>query len=414
MSSQVPAAAPTHDERPSQWGALVVGGGAAGLSAAAMLEGRGVRTLVLERSDRVGNSWRTRYDRLRLNTARTLSGLPGYRIERRCGRWVSRDDFVSYLERYRERHGLRVRHGVTVDRIDRDGESWQVTTSAGHFTAPTVVVATGYNNVPRTPRWEGESTFEGRILHSSEYRNAEPFRSVDALVVGMGSSGNEIAVDLLEGGARSVAVAMRTPPNIFPREVLGVPITFVAQPTKLLPRRVSDATGRVLQRLIWGDLARLGIPRAPYGIASNLRLNGVETVVDGGLIAAVRRGDIDILPALTGFEGGDAVFADGRRRRVDLVVAATGFERNLGGLVGHLGVLAEDGRPLAVAGNSHSRAPGLHFIGFVSPVSGQLPEFGRTARRIAREAAGRQRASSSTPRFRRARTPSPSLSGSWQ
>ena len=379
-----------------------------------MLEERGVSTLVLERADHVGHTWRTRYDRLRLNTARTLSGLPGYRIERRLGRWVSRDDFVSYLERYRERHGLRVRHGVVVDRIDRDGDGWQVSTSAGHFTTPTVVVATGYNNVPHIPRWNGASTFEGRVLHSSQYRNAGPFRSVHALVVGMGSSGNEIAVDLLEGGADSVAVAMRTPPNIFPREVLGVPITFVAQPTKLLPRLVSDATGRILQRLIWGDLSALGIPRAPYGIASNLRLNGVETVVDGGLIAALRRGEIDLLPALTGLERSEAVFADGRRRRVDLVVAATGFRRNLEGLVGHLGVLAEDGRPLAVAGNSDARAPGLHFIGFVSPVSGQLPEFGRTARRIAREAAGRQRASSSRPRLRRARTPRPSLSGSWQ
>src|SRR5881227_3712861 len=113
----------------------VIGGGPAGLAAAATLKRCGIPATVLERSDNVGASWRRHYDRLHLHTVRWLSNLPGYRFSRRHGRWVSRDGVIEYLERYARHHALDVRTGVAVRRLDRDeaDEGWVLDTSEGEL-----------------------------------------------------------------------------------------------------------------------------------------------------------------------------------------------------------------------------------------------------------------------------------------
>jgi putative flavoprotein involved in K+ transport len=168
--------------------AVVVGAGPAGLAAAAMLQREGIRTVVLERES-VGSSWRNHYDRLHLHTVRWLSELPGLPIDRREGRWVSRDGVVRYLEGYARHHGLDIRTGVEVRGLDRGEGSWRVETSRGMYLARMVVVATGFNNEPFVPRIPGIESFTGELVHSADYRNAEPYRGKDALVVGTGNSG---------------------------------------------------------------------------------------------------------------------------------------------------------------------------------------------------------------------------------
>ena len=204
---------------------VVVGAGPAGLGVAGALKRRGVGALVLERADVVGSSWHGRYDGLRLNTVRWMSGQPGLAIPRRAGRWPARDAFVSYLERYAEHHALDVRLGVGVERIDRADGGWRLATSEGEITARFVVVATGYDHTPRLPDWPGRDGFTGRLIHSKEYRNPAPFRGERVLVVGAGNTGTEVAAQLVDGGAAAVALSMRTPPNFVSRELRGVPIT---------------------------------------------------------------------------------------------------------------------------------------------------------------------------------------------
>src|SRR5918995_3043295 len=176
--------------------AIVIGGGAAGLAAAAMLKRRGLEPVVLERGPEVGWSWYGRYDRLHLHTVRWLSGLPGHRIPRRYGRWPSRERVCEYLRDYAERHGLDVRCGIEAERVERTADGWRVETTAGPLEAARVVVATGYNAQPVVPDWPGKDAFPGTLIHSSIYRNAEPFRGQEVLVVGAGNSAAEIAVDL--------------------------------------------------------------------------------------------------------------------------------------------------------------------------------------------------------------------------
>ena len=124
----------------------VVGAGASGLSAAACLVRRGRRPVILHRDERVGATWRGRYDRLHLHTTRRFSGLPYHRLPRSYGRFVSKDDYARYLEEYAGRLALDVRGGLDVSAISPAGNGkvgWALETSGGRWTCDAVIVATG-------------------------------------------------------------------------------------------------------------------------------------------------------------------------------------------------------------------------------------------------------------------------------
>jgi len=362
---------------------VVVGAGPSGLATAATLKQAGVGAIVVDRADRLGSSWRGRYDRLHLHTVRWLSGLPGYRIPRSYGRWVSRDGFVDYLERYARRFGIEPRLGTAVERIERRDGGWRLETSAGEVDADTAVLATGFTNLPYLPHWPGADGFTGELLHSSAYRNAEPYRGRDVLVVGSGNSGAEIAVELVEKGAARVRVAVRTPPNIVRRDTFGVPSQLVGIALKPVPSRAMNRIGTVLRRLTIPDLAPYGLPAPPgNGYTQFVRTRTVP-ILDVGFVEGVRDGRIEIVPAVEALAGSEVVLAGGSRISPDAVIAATGFRPGLEPIVGHLGVLDEQGIPVVHGPATDPRAPNLYFVGLTVELSGLLREAGREARRVA-------------------------------
>ncbi|MEX2458046.1 MAG: NAD(P)/FAD-dependent oxidoreductase [Actinomycetota bacterium] len=361
---------------------VVIGGGPAGLAAAAMLRREGAEPLVLERGA-VGESWRHHYERLHLHTIRWLSGLPGLPIDRREGRWVARDGVVRYLERYARGHRLRIRTGVEVRGLSRDDGEWLVETDRGVFRAGIVVVATGHNREPFLPAWPGKEGFTGELVHSAQYRNPAPYRGRDVLVVGTGNSGAEIAVDLVEGGAYKVWIAVRTPPNIVLRDMGGFPQQLIGISIRHLPVRVVDRLALAMQRLTVGDLTKYGMPFPTLGLYSRVKRDSVP-IIDVGLIRLLKKVRVKAVPAVEGFDGPDVLLAGGRRLRPDAVVAATGFTRALEPLVGDLGLIGRSGRPVVHGSRTHPLAPDLYFIGFTNPISGNLRELGIDAKRIAR------------------------------
>lgn len=364
---------------PERCDAVVVGGGPAGLASAAELRRLGLSVVVIERGW-IGESWRNRYDRLRLNTVRQASALPGQSIPRRAGRWVRRDDFVHYLESYARE--LDVRTGSTVDRIDRVGDQWQVATATGDFVSPVVVVATGWENTPVLPSWPGVETFPGALIHSAAYRRPSAYRGRRLLVAGGGVSGTEIAVDLALGGAEKVWLSLRTPPTILPRERLGVPITAMGGLLDVLPTKAANLSGRLTQWLALGRSRSL-LPRPAHGVASDLLTrHRTPTVVDG-LLECVRAGDVEVVEAIDHLDGDAVVLTGGRVLRPDAIVAATGYRRGLEQLVGHLDVLDPDGAPKLDGSTQARSAPGLHFVGYRLLFAGPLTAIRRDSRRMA-------------------------------
>ena len=363
---------------------LVVGAGPAGLAAAAVLKSRGIDPVIVDAAQAVGDSWRRHYDRLHLHTVRWLSGLPGMPIPKREGKWVSRDGVVRYLEAYARRHALDIRFGTEVKRIDRAGDAWSVYTDQGPISATSVVVATGFNRRPRMPDWPGMEGFTGELVHSTGYRSPERYVGKDVLVVGPGNSGAEIAVDLVEGGAREVSIAVRTPPNIMRRDIRGFPSQVTGVLMRHLPPRVVDVMARGVQRLSIGDLRPYGLPPSPRGVYTRLRFDSAVPILDVGLVDLVKSGRVRVVAAVTAFDGDEVVLADGERLRPDAVIAATGFDRGLEEVVGHLGVLGRHGRPVVRGGATNPNAPGVYFVGFANPISGALRELGIEARKIAR------------------------------
>ncbi|MFI1223013.1 MULTISPECIES: flavin-containing monooxygenase [unclassified Streptomyces] len=382
------AAAPTDrtDDRP----VYVIGGGPGGLAAAAALRTRGVRAVVLEKSDRVGASWRGHYDRLHLHTTRRWSALPGLKMPRRFGRWVGRDDVVRYLEKYTEHHELEVVTGVEVTRVDPapDGSGdWQLTATGGRvLRGRAVVVATGFNHTPRIPHWPGSDTFTGELLHAAGYRNPAPYADRDVLVVGIGNTGAEIAVDLAEGGASRVRIAVRTAPHIVRRSTAGVPAQAAGILIRRLPVWLVDRASGLLSRVAAPDLGDRGLPRPTTGLYSRMK-EGATPVQDVGLIDAVKAGRVTPVATVASFDKETVVLTDGTRLTPDAVITATGYDRALEPLLGHLDVLDGQGRPVTHGGRSPKQAPGLYFTGFTNPISGMLRELALDAGKIAKRVA---------------------------
>lgn len=370
----------------------IVGAGPAGIAAAIALKDRRLRPVVLDAAEQVASSWRGRYDRLRLNTSRQLSHLPGRRFARGTPLFPSRDQFVEHVERHAKEDGIELRLGARVDRLEHADGEWVLNASTGRMRARQVIVATGYEQLPVVPDWQGREVFTGQLLHASEYRDAGSFSGKSVLVVGPGCSGMEIAYDLAEGGAEKVWLSARTPPNIVLRQGPGgLPGDMLGVFLLRFPARFGDAVARFGRRMDLGDLTEYGLPVPEEGVFTKLRRMGqAPAIVDREVIESVKSGRVEVVRGVESLGESAVRLSDGAHVQPDAVVCATGYRRALEPLVGHLGVLDDRGLPRAVG--EQPAAPGLRFIGYV-PRPGGLGYMGKEAKRaakaIARELRGR-------------------------
>ncbi len=361
---------------------VVIGAGAAGLAVGACLRRAGLAVTILERTGLVGTAWRNHYDRLHLHTDRRNSGLPYLPMPRSYPRYPSRDQVIAYLEAYADHFGLAPRFGVEARRLDRTADGWSVETGGEPIRTPRVVLATGYTQIPVRPSWPGLASFTGACLHSSEYRSGAPYAGARALVVGFGNSGGEIALDLLEHDAE-VSICVRSPVNVVPKELFGIPILTISIALSRFPPRVADALTAPLGRLLYSDLHRLGLRRARQGPFRQISDRKRIPLIDIGTIDRLRSGDLDVRPGILEFDRGKVVFEDGRREAYDVIVLATGYRPDLTPILGHVsGTLKPDGSP--VRSGVRSPVPGLYYCGFYVAPTGMLREIALEAREIAR------------------------------
>jgi cation diffusion facilitator CzcD-associated flavoprotein CzcO len=361
--------------------AVIVGAGPAGLACAATMGAAGLNVTVLEKADCVGAVWRRHYDRLHLHTDRNHSGLPGMAMPSSYPAYPSRAQMVDYLESYAARFAIKPAFNTTVSRVRRDGALWRAQTTGVPIAAPIVVVATGIADAPYRPSWPGSETYSGVMVHSSEYRNPTAYIGKRVLVIGFGNSGGEIALDLANAGV-DVALAVRNPVQILPRDLLGFPILSWAILYRRFPARLVDVINAPVLRLAVGNFEKLGLRRAAKGPRRIVEEDGRVPLIDVGTLAGIRDGSIGIRGGIDHFAADGVIFSDAIAEKFDAVILATGFRPDLRLIMPDIeGVFDKYGMPL-VTGQA-TAAPGLYFCGQITVPTGQLREIGIEAQRIA-------------------------------
>jgi putative flavoprotein involved in K+ transport len=347
---------------------VVIGGGQAGLAAGYHLKRRDRLFVILDAHERIGDSWRKRWDSLRLFTPAKYDGLPGMRFPARRWSFPTKDEMGDYLEAYATRFDLPVETRVSVERVSRAGDRYVVEAGERRFEADNVVVASGAHRTGRVPAFAGELGAPIVQLHSTDYRNPSQLRDGRVLVVGVGNSGAEIALELSRTHATLLAGKES---GQIPVRHGSVPARFVLPVIRFLGRHVLTVRTPIGRR-IGPKLTSRGTPLIRTK-SKHLSAAGVERVPR---VVGVR----DALPLLE----------DDRVLDVANVVWCTGFRHDLSWI--DLPVFDEDGKPMHERGVALS-APGLYFVGLIfqyAAVSDVLPGVGRDADYIAKHIVARE------------------------
>jgi putative flavoprotein involved in K+ transport len=344
---------------------LIVGGGQAGLAAGYHLRKRGRRFLILDANDRLGDSWRNRWDSLRLFTPAKYDGLPGMRFPARRWSFPTKDEMGDYLEAYAARFELPVRTGVGVDRISRVGDRYVVEAGDRRFEADNVIVASGAHRMPKVPAYARE--LDSRIvqIHAGEYRNPSQLRDGAVLVVGVGNSGAEIALELSRGHTTWQAG----------KESGEIPVRHGSVPARFVLPIVRFLGYRVLT--VKTPIGRKVGPKLASHAAPLIRTKSKDLAAAG----------VERVPRVVGVRDGLPLLEDGRVLDVANVVWCTGFRQDFSWI--DLPVFGEDGQPVHERGAVRS-APGLYFMGLIfqyAAVSDVIPGVGRDADYIAKHIA---------------------------
>jgi putative flavoprotein involved in K+ transport len=344
---------------------VIIGAGQAGLATGYHLARRYRSFVLLDANERVGDSWRSRWDSLHLFTPARSSGLPGLPFPAAAWSFPAKDDMADYLEAYAERFELPIRTGVRVDRLARDGSRFVVTAGDRSFEADNVVIATGAFQHPRVPAFAAELDPGTLQMHSIEYRSPSQLRSGDVLVVGAGNSGAEIALELSR--THRTWLSGRHPGSE--------------------PTRPGSRWDRLLLPVIWfvgSKVVNVGNP-----IGRRLR---PKLVTAAAPLARVKSKDLDTagverVPRAVGMSDGSPQLEDGRVLDVSNLIWCTGFRPDFSWI--DLPAFGNDGEPVHERGVVSSE-PGLYFVGlfFLSSLTSSLVGgVGRDAGHIAKNIA---------------------------
>jgi putative flavoprotein involved in K+ transport len=363
---------------------VVIGGGQAGLAAGYHLARRGLPFVILEANQRVGDSWRERWDSLRLFTPARFDGLPGMRFPAAAWTFPTKDEMADYLETYAAKFELPVRTGVRVDRLERRGDGFRITAGNDVIDADNVVVAMANFQKRRVPSFARELDPDIVQLHSCEYRSPDQLRDGEVLIVGAGNSGSEIAMEVSR--THRTRLAGRDTGHV-PFRIDGfaarfiVPVLFrivfhrvlsVATPIGRKVRRKLLAIGGPLIRVKPQDLAAAGVER----------LGRMTAVRDGRPV--IDRGNVS---------AGDTVAAGDDVLDVTNVIWCTGFDPGFSWIDIPIHGEVEPMHDRGVVPG----VPGLYFVGlhFLSAMSSvMIHGVERDAARIADHIRARARAAS--------------------
>ena len=312
--------------------AIVIGGGQAGLAVAYHLSRQGADFLVLDAAAETGESWRTRWDSLRLFTPAEYDGLPGMQFPAADGDYPTKDMVADFLRGYAAHFALPVRLRCAVTRVEQVAGGFLVHTSQGLTSTRQVVIATGPFQEPIVPGMAAGLSGDVVQLHSAEYRRPRDIPAGPVVVVGAGNSGRQIAEEL--AATHEVTLAVGTAPLQLPQRVLGRDLFWWLTHLGLMDKTIESRLARRMRQR--GDLV-IGTP------LKRLRTAGVQ-----------------IRPRVTSMAGDEVGFQAGPSARAATVVWATGFRADYS-WVDVPDAFDDEGRPRHERGITP--APGLAFLG---------------------------------------------------
>jgi putative flavoprotein involved in K+ transport len=355
---------------------VIIGGGQAGLSVGYHLAKRGRPFVILEANERIGDSWRRRWDSLRLFTPARYDGLAGWPFPAADWSFPTKDEMADYLEAYAARFELPVRTGVRVDRLSRNGERFVVSADGELFEADNVVVAMANFQHPQALAFASELDPSIVQLHSYDYRNPSQLRDGGVLIVGAGNSGAEISLEVSR--THSTWLSGRDTGHI-PFRIEGVASRLLLAPLAL--------------RFVFHRVLTVNTPIG-RGARPKILANGAPLIrVKPDVLAAA---EVERVPRVVGVRDGLPLLEDGRVLEVANVVWCTGFHPGFSWIDLPVFAAEEPTHERGVVGDE----PGLYFVGleFLYAMSSVMVHgVGRDAEHIAKHIASRVPAGSTAP-----------------
>ncbi|KAK7259461.1 hypothetical protein RIF29_25069 [Crotalaria pallida] len=330
---------------------IVVGAGPSGLSAAACFTKQSIPYIILEREDCFASLWKKySYDRLHLHLKKQFCELPYIPFPPSYPPYVPKKQFLQYLDDYVSHFRISPLYKRIVELAEYDegekkwrvramnGDSGEVEEYYGRF----LVVATGETSDPFVPDVEGLSSFPGKVIHSTGFKSGKEFKDEQVLVVGSGNSGMEIALDLVNHGAKT-SIVVRSPVHFLSREMVNLGLFLL----KYLSLSKVDSLMVMLSRMVYGDVTTHGIPRPNEGPFYMKVKYGKYPVIDIGTFTKIKSQELKVLPAeIESVRGKDVQFKNGELHSFDSLVFCTGFKRSTHKwLKGDKYLLNDDGFP---------------------------------------------------------------------
>ncbi len=352
----------------------VVGAGSSGLAVARRLKAAGVPFDCLEREDQLGGNWcygkpaSSVYRSTHLISSKRLTEYSDFPMPETYPEYPHHQLVWQYLQDYAKRHRLHedIEFQAGIHQVDRlPGGGWRIELESGqvrHYGA--LVVANGHNWDPRWPTLRGN--FNGRVLHSSQYKTPETLAGKRVLVIGGGNSGCDIAVESAQNAA-STTLSLRRGYHFLPKFFHGTPIDICGERMLRwrLPLWLRRALAKGMGFLLLGEPSWVGLPKPDH------RLFETHPVINSQLIYHLGHGDIRVRPDVDELCGEAVRFADGEQEAIDVIICATGFNISMPFLPSGE-VTWRDGRPELYLNVFHPHQDDLFFAGLIQPDSGQF------------------------------------------
>ena len=367
---------------------LIIGAGVSGLALASCLQKQGIEYLICEKESQVATPWRNHYERLHLHTNKSSSNLPYKKFGKAIPRYPTRQQVVAYLADYQIDFNINPIFNTEAKLVKREGDYWITETNNGTFKSKYIIIATGPFGKPKAIDFKGMDTFPGKILHTYGYKTGKDFKGQNVLVVGFGNSACEIAIDLYEQGAHP-SMSVRSPVNVIPRDILGIPILQLSLLMTPLPQRIADAINAPLIRFLIGDITKIGLKKLPYGPLEQIYKDGTVPVLDIGTIKHIREGHIKIHDNISYISGNTVFFTDEKKENFDAIIAGIGYCRDYEEIIDVDENRFEDLK-VCINKQKYFGKDGLYFCGFWIAPTGQIREIALDAKKIAKDIAKKE------------------------